>query len=851
MPSTINGCGTHYYGKKNVETYPGVCQACKKEVMLSSYDTGHYVVILFIPIIPLGKKRILDQCPICTRHAVVSMNEYVQSKINAQDRIQSYRNSPEDARLADEVIVQCVGFRDVETLLGITPLIEEHHAGNPEILKLLAGAYTHFGRLEEAERVLVASIYAKDEDETREALAECLLNQGRPDEAAPQLQHIIDENLADRAGYLFMLAGIFQVKGDHGKALEYYAHCERLDPEFARDRNFIRLRAESEKHLGTEVPVSPSQVIHKVTRQAGWKRFRQIAVVVLLLAVVGYFTLSWVQATKREIYVVNGLHKSYTIDINGDQLKLPPGTASRMRTGEGEIEFQILGLDVPVESQRIAIRSNFLTRPFDTTVFVLNPDGAALLEQKRVYYSQYESSKTPEPEVFYFAGNQVYEFSGLEFVFRQFPKSITLESEERDTPRDGVNVIKSNQDIDLASTFVFLGDTIGKDDALLAVQQHLRLEPEREEFLVPLTVLSEPGPCAEFLRQGIERRPVEVQWHRHYQQAMQRASQEVQLEAEYEALLKAHPADKDILYLAGRCSRDIDTTLERFRQAAEGEDACPYAVNALAGHHLGMGHFEESADMAARALAMLPEDELAQWQYLQAMIAAHRYDQAVQLLRANQAKPYPWCVAAYFDEAYIHTIRDKKDEVRSTFDRMKTRFKEWHEEDAVEENCRNLGARLAYAVGDDRLAASTLKDSSDISDQMVAHLIMNDPVAAADCLEEDVRDARPHLILYLAATEQGNNTLAEKQLALAIKMKSEGDDEDRAYAEALAGESTLASEDLLRLWHPAGEKALILAVLGLRDPENREAYFELARKLNFDKRFPHLLIKRATAQRPL
>lgn len=63
MPTTVNGVGTHYYGRKNRAARISVCRACGRQGMLESYDTRLWFVIVFIPIIPLGRKRIIDQCP--------------------------------------------------------------------------------------------------------------------------------------------------------------------------------------------------------------------------------------------------------------------------------------------------------------------------------------------------------------------------------------------------------------------------------------------------------------------------------------------------------------------------------------------------------------------------------------------------------------------------------------------------------------------------------------------------------------------------------------------------------------------------------------------------------------------
>ena len=76
MPTTINGVGTHYYGKKNASVRAGACRSCGRVSNLESYDTRLFVVIVFIPVIPLGRKRIIDSCPFCRRHFVANQGEY-------------------------------------------------------------------------------------------------------------------------------------------------------------------------------------------------------------------------------------------------------------------------------------------------------------------------------------------------------------------------------------------------------------------------------------------------------------------------------------------------------------------------------------------------------------------------------------------------------------------------------------------------------------------------------------------------------------------------------------------------------------------------------------------------------
>ncbi len=60
MPSVINGIGTWYYGKRNIHRFRAGCEFCNRVGDLESYDTTLYFVVVFIPVIPIGKKRILS-----------------------------------------------------------------------------------------------------------------------------------------------------------------------------------------------------------------------------------------------------------------------------------------------------------------------------------------------------------------------------------------------------------------------------------------------------------------------------------------------------------------------------------------------------------------------------------------------------------------------------------------------------------------------------------------------------------------------------------------------------------------------------------------------------------------------
>ena len=114
MPGTYNGIGTHYYGKGNRSTRTAPCRSCNRVGGLESYDTRLWFVIAFIPIIPLGRKRIIDSCPSCRRHMAADAAKYEQARqLQVSGSLEQYRRevSPETALAAH---AQLLAFHEYE-----------------------------------------------------------------------------------------------------------------------------------------------------------------------------------------------------------------------------------------------------------------------------------------------------------------------------------------------------------------------------------------------------------------------------------------------------------------------------------------------------------------------------------------------------------------------------------------------------------------------------------------------------------------------------------------------------------------------------------------------------------------
>ena len=153
MPFTMNGIGTWYYGKANLFSYTDFCPQCNRYVTLSSYDTREWIVVLFIPVIPFGKKRIMDSCHVCTKHRQMPLKKFVQAKQAAYaEAEQKVFEAPDDADAAGQLLGVFAAYQDMDRFDEEAPQILQHFPDNPALLNTIGLIHYQYGRMEEADR---------------------------------------------------------------------------------------------------------------------------------------------------------------------------------------------------------------------------------------------------------------------------------------------------------------------------------------------------------------------------------------------------------------------------------------------------------------------------------------------------------------------------------------------------------------------------------------------------------------------------------------------------------------------------------------------------------------------------
>lgn len=141
---------TKHSWNDSVTMRPGPCPHCGRGVELTSCDTRLWFVVVFIPIIPLARKHIVDYCPSCTRHYALDLQKWEMSRqLEISGALDKFRTSPtpEDAIAARQ---QLLNSHQIDQAAEFRRLMLEKFADNAKVQAYLGAALEHLGKFDEA-----------------------------------------------------------------------------------------------------------------------------------------------------------------------------------------------------------------------------------------------------------------------------------------------------------------------------------------------------------------------------------------------------------------------------------------------------------------------------------------------------------------------------------------------------------------------------------------------------------------------------------------------------------------------------------------------------------------------------
>ncbi|WP_435018610.1 hypothetical protein TA3x_000592 [Tundrisphaera sp. TA3] len=845
MPTTYNGIGTHYYGKKNRSTRTAPCRSCHRVGNLESYDTRLWFVVVFIPIIPLGRKRIIDSCPSCQRHMVADAAKYEQARqLQVSGSLEQYRReaSPEAALVAH---AQLLAFHEHEQAAELRGQVLDRFPDDARLRAALADHLRQVASFDEMARLNEEALALEpDLPEARAGVASWKMAHGELDEAR-RLLDFLEEPGAGRQhdlGVLFSLAQSFQEAGRHEEALDLAAALVREAPHVGQLPEFRALVRKAERSVRRAESILPPRrhSLRGLFRAEGSpysKNQRTLAglVAALMLAAVGLLVSNEYIRRHRTIRVAYAGVEPVRISVDGS----PPvavGDGGQIVVAEGRHRLQLAG---PVEeTHEVELGSGFFERWTHSPFWCLNPGGEAVLEQVRVIYA----SIPQPPESTLIIGRPFVALPHVDYPFSDPPDQLRIKGRNKNKTVEKIAVLRvRGQDVG-AFRAVVEGD---RASALNFAEGRLRRDPDDDliDAYANETFRTDRARAEAFFKAGLARRPVSVSWHRAYQNMADHDGGQGRMIAEYDALIAQEPENGALLYLRGRIDPDPDRSLDFYRRASAADPKLAWPVMALGMHDLNLGRWDEALDALQKARGLgMDEPPLLRAIHAARMALGQSGELVGEYRGVLSSNPLDPQVATFLFDALAASGQPGaiEPELAAWLIRLPAPIQ------------GTLGSAIRgfalYQAGRPEDAAGSPGGSAP-----GLHLVRVQSLAAMGRAAEAA--AEP-------ATEKEEDpwTLAAVSLGLALEGDAEGaaswrekaaaildaaTDDNRKAAAILRADAPTPLDRIDRIFFRPGDKALLLAILASRFPDQAAGYREAAARFNVLRLPPYLLVRRA------
>lgn len=624
MPFTLNGIGTRYCGSSNRSARVDVCQSCKRSTTLASYDTREFICVLYIPLIPIAKYRILDDCSSCRKHRRLSAKEFTArlDEILAPLR-EAIKRSPQDPQ---------THFALVRTLIGWEM--------RPEAERQLQVAMSLFPR--NVDLILLSAQLAIDRNDFAGALrlyerASQLDPQSAPvtyghgwllhqmeryQQAIPVLQrsHFQDPG---KAGTLYLLGFSYMKCLRWAEAVNIFQQLLALVPAYKDDKKFLRMMRECKQHLGYELTDAERRAgrswwpFNRKTRrpklQSGPTLVRpslRIAGIALLALVIpSLIFVAWDRRSNIEMYFDNGLDRPVKVELDGHTFDLPRKSPRKevLKEGAHTVVVRETG---GKEIERLAFSVEEMSI-FDSVMhdrfFVYDVAAQNVYRRATHGYASSRENSTYEQE--FIGMKKFFEQRDVDYPFQSPPDTISIDSNSSVEKKVSFN---RADDVDLSRYAILRFSQGKKGEAQAAIERAAANAPcdtRTRRMQVQLAgMMGSADEGSEVARQWIaDCAADDLEAHRAYQDVNTSRGRRDALRQEYANLLAAAPNSGKAHYLYGRVMDDPAAAAAQYQLAISRDPslvwprlALGYAYEQMERHDAALREFSSVLDMKGR-----------------------------------------------------------------------------------------------------------------------------------------------------------------------------------------------------------------------------------------------------------
>jgi tetratricopeptide (TPR) repeat protein len=847
MPTTVNGIGTHYYGKKNQSTRSDVCRHCRRLAVLDSYDTRLWFVLVFIPVIPLGRKRVIDSCSLCRMHVALDADSYEQSRQKqVSEALTRFRDAP-SPELALAAHATLLAFHDGEKAAGLR---RESLVRFPGQISLLEGFASHLDNLSARDEALpfheAALKVDRDLPAARVGVALARMEEGRLDDARALLAFLLAPGSERKHSLhpLRTLAEHFQQQGRHAEALEIARHLLRENPALGEQhafRSFVKKSENSQGALDSILPPrTPSLLglfgLRGTAGYAPWQRWTALAGTAAVLVALSLAGSNEYVRRNRSIYVVNACGGDLGVHIDDEPVRTISGLG-RFVVGEGHHRIRFSG--AIEETQDVALQTPYLDRWLNKPVWALNPGNEAVLRESTIHYAK----NPPPPESRFIVGQPFLYRPHVDYAFEDLPESLKLFSGQSEIAKTSLQWHHGEE------AHVFR--TLLKDDrpaAIAFAERRLRRNPALKELLDAYLDLAMPAELPQiqnFLEAGLGRRPVVVPWHRAYQSLSEFRGESSELFALYDKFLKAEPANGPLLYLRGRVEPDWEKQASFYRRASQAAPRLPWPWLALGTRAEAGANWDEALRCLLKAHDLAIDPDQIREPLQLAQLGAGGAEALVAELRI-QVSSQPSDVRAILALTEALAAAGKPGTIDAEINAWQNRALPAVPAEVIAQ-VRAIGFYHAGRVKDcaDRCVSLTsLRVSSLRAHSLLALERVNEVISEAS-FKRILADPRMALCLSLALYLEHQPGEAARWREHAIAGLKNAYRDLRRAAEILGAPGPTAVAEFDRLLIDPDLKALIFALLAERHPAMRAEYLAASKRFNVRRKPPFQLVRLA------
>lgn len=841
MPSTINGIGTTYFGKRNRRQFDGVCQYCHQAGRLENYETWLVFSVVFIPVVPLGKKQVLNYCSRCTRHNVVDYSKWQQMQNEAVEAAAAeLARTSHDPDAAIRMHATYDAYQMHDDAARFADAMQALYGDLARVQFYLAAWHERAGRKEQAEAGFAEAHRLEPANAAyQRAVAVGHMQHGRLDEAKRMLQAFKPPSPNFEPQLFFLLAQGFQSQGRHEEAMEQFKMLAATSPAWRQERVFRKAVRQTERVLApAESLVGRDPLLR---RRSLWVAVGAAALVIAFLGASLYVR------GHRRLYLVNGLQTPISVKLDdGQALQVGPQSHTFLPVAEGRHTAAVVQPQLDRPPVEFDVASPWFTGVFRNPSYIVDPTGSAVLLYQEASYAA-PGENAPDGTQQWHVGEPIVTLSSLDYPFQEFPQHVQVK--RRQPVRKSRLALLSLPPVQLIGAMsAFPGLS---DKALPLAETHLRVSPDDRNLLLNYWALCTKQRqferCGDFVAARLADRPVRIDWHRIWQTVRKEQNKDDELVRQYDELLSADPTNSALAYLRGRLEQSVEASREYCARAIAADPSSPYPHFAQAVGWQNRGELRKARDSAAIAVRLSPDDMQMKYALGRLQFALGEYDEAEKQLRALLvASP----AAPLLEEQLLAVlvVRGQTAEAEKEIEKLQQQISGQSPQRA-EELTRQLRHSLLYMQGKfDELLAAAEGQQGDAATrarwQAQFELGKPDnPPAGVEMLDEG---QEPFVVLCqaLALESRGDEAAAEQARSRALDELRRGPREHRDTADVLAKSGTATQADLDQLPHDPRLRAISLVSLAANSERPDPSWLDQAETLNFDRRFPYHFLRR-------